>query len=1104
MSGRGATDLPRIEDKEFALPGAEEELEMAKIAEVPVSADEATTPEAAVAEATNGTTNGTTTGVSDGATTQQATAQLAATDPPTNLNTMQRKHQTAQEITELFLTSPEKSVRDKGRITLSRRRHVDTVIILNLPHALSDEKKLKDFFELELNLGPVEQVHIARRYTRLRKAIEERYKWLKNLEWAWTRYLGNPAEHFDLMTDEDVLAIMEYSAAKEAEGKGDSKEPAKEEEKVPTLKLEDFELKEVSTSSAAPAENGTASTVVAATASSTLATDQATVEAVLGQTDPSQETSYNPADFSKAFGRYIDSAYPCGPTRDALNYYFAKFKEADEKVRLLRDRIETSTMTSTAFVVFFSPESAVVATQTLLPSRPGLGYMRVLPSPSTRDLVWSNISSRWAAPSMKAFRTMIVFGILFLLVFFWSVPVSLLSSFLSLDSLANAFPNSIGVLVESMPPLLKDLIQGLIPSIILSIWMGILPIILYALCMFEGIEAFSWIDLSLFSKLFFYNIWNTLLIFAISGSIWNALDAIINNPSEIPQMLASALTGVSPFFMVYIFLNGFIMLPLRLLLPGYVYLSFLRRLFPDYKKMSPRKVTKLVVPVHSMNYKLGDALTTPMVIYVLTFFYSQIQPLILPAGFAYFVICYVVWKYIFLYLHFPLYDTRGTGYSQVGWAGMIMRRVMFASMIQILMMLGVLGAKGNWYIGVPVCVTVLALAIIVAFSMNSGLSSWEKFIPLRAANQARSRDDLILAQLKLGVSGIGSASKATADTTTGRRMATAEAVEPLLPAGTKSGKADLVVPASAEITEEATADTTAAAIDLAIAADAKEEPTIPVIMTKSTFPEATGDTGKDIGNFFKYLVTGSNGSGLLSDEAIRSYSDTVIDFVKPHLGKHEPEVPHELRTGQMTERGRIISKEKYDSFKYEYAIPMDLNKDGLADMDAEAADDAVFRPDRAGYTGYYLEPDSWRLKGVLDPIIPLKGGFDLKFGLPLLRNLLNQLLLLRLLCSLTGSFNVYRLAEEDPQNYIYSHPAVSGALPQLWLPSRKHTINISDVRKRYDIVKSDEEKRKSFEARVDKKEWKWLKGSPHWMQEVWSDFSSAWGAFGTSIAFTFR
>jgi len=119
-------------------------------------------------------------------------------------STIKRNHSKAQQITDMFLEAPQLSANDKGRIALARRRHVDlrTVIILNLPNVLSGDQLLRDFFEFELNLGPVEQVHIARRYTNLRQALAEREMWLFKLEGAWAQYLGNPADPFDQMTDE--------------------------------------------------------------------------------------------------------------------------------------------------------------------------------------------------------------------------------------------------------------------------------------------------------------------------------------------------------------------------------------------------------------------------------------------------------------------------------------------------------------------------------------------------------------------------------------------------------------------------------------------------------------------------------------------------------------------------------------------------------------------------------------------------------------------------------------------------------------------------------------------------------------------------------------
>jgi hypothetical protein len=160
MSGRGATELPRLEDEFFSLPGVEEEVNY------PIAAGPPETTPAKSLDATTTGTNGSLEAPTNGSVEETMASSEAATESAVTFapeiahkaesSTIKRNHSKAKKIADMFLEAPLLSQNDKGRILLARRRHVDlrTVIILNLPNVLSEDQLLKDFFEFELNLGP--------------------------------------------------------------------------------------------------------------------------------------------------------------------------------------------------------------------------------------------------------------------------------------------------------------------------------------------------------------------------------------------------------------------------------------------------------------------------------------------------------------------------------------------------------------------------------------------------------------------------------------------------------------------------------------------------------------------------------------------------------------------------------------------------------------------------------------------------------------------------------------------------------------------------------------------------------------------------------------
>lgn len=81
--------------------------------------------------------------------------------------------------------------------TLSAR----TLLITGIPPYLRSDRKLADYFE-KLGIGVVESVHTIRHVGRLLEFIKERTQHLRQLETAYTNYLGNPCDDPNYDPDE--------------------------------------------------------------------------------------------------------------------------------------------------------------------------------------------------------------------------------------------------------------------------------------------------------------------------------------------------------------------------------------------------------------------------------------------------------------------------------------------------------------------------------------------------------------------------------------------------------------------------------------------------------------------------------------------------------------------------------------------------------------------------------------------------------------------------------------------------------------------------------------------------------------------------------------
>lgn len=85
--------------------------------------------------------------------------------------------------------------------TLSAR----TLLVTGIPPHLRSDRKLAEYFE-KLGIGVVESVHTIRHVGRLLEFIKERAQHLRQLETAYTNYLGNPCEDPNYDPDEILNA----------------------------------------------------------------------------------------------------------------------------------------------------------------------------------------------------------------------------------------------------------------------------------------------------------------------------------------------------------------------------------------------------------------------------------------------------------------------------------------------------------------------------------------------------------------------------------------------------------------------------------------------------------------------------------------------------------------------------------------------------------------------------------------------------------------------------------------------------------------------------------------------------------------------------------
>ncbi|KAI9024137.1 hypothetical protein DFJ74DRAFT_705857 [Hyaloraphidium curvatum] len=403
-----------------------------------------------------------------------------------------------------------------------------------------------------------------------------------------------------------------------------------------------------------------------------------------------------------------------GPRVDAISYHFDRFKTYDAKVQAIRSQeLDDSKPTPYAFVTFKDAQSAAIACQCVVPLEPATSSgWRIVRAPHPRDINWMNISS-WTSESQIMFwRTVLTIVTLVALVFFWSQPIAVISNLLRPESLQAILPPAWSEWVAGWSDATKIAVAGAAPALLVAVYMALLPPIMILLCYLQGIEAYSWIDISCLNKFYFYSIINIVLVYTLSSGVTSSLSDILGQPKEIPTILAKNLTSIAPFFVNWINLNTFIQTPILLLLPPHIVPQLFIYVVRKFRHCTPRLVAEFTLPPHLTNLNLGLLLVAPLMVNVIALIFSGIQPLVLPVAALYFLVAFAVLKYQLLYMNFVPYDTRGLGLGDAGFIGMIVKRVLAGELLHVLLMVGALTLKGAADKAVPAGMTLLALLIV--------------------------------------------------------------------------------------------------------------------------------------------------------------------------------------------------------------------------------------------------------------------------------------------------------------------------------------------------------------------------------------------------------
>lgn len=373
-----------------------------------------------------------------------------------------------------------------------------------------------------------------------------------------------------------------------------------------------------------------------------------------------------------------------GAKVDPVDLYTKKLEDVEENVKLEQSTFyQNEKELPAAFVSFKSRYGAAMSYQVLQASNPLSWVTEAAPEPN--DVYWPFVSAPYLQLWISKFLVIVA---AFFLTILFLLPVTFVQGLTQLTELEALLPFLKKVLTLTI---VSDIITGYLPSLILQMFLYIVPPIMMLFSAMQGYFSNSRKMISACSKVLYFTIWNVFFATVLSGSVISQIETFLSDPKDIPRQLAVVVPGQATFFITYVLTSGWTGLSLEI-----------TRLFPLIGNFFTR---------HFCN-PIGDADCAPLFPYhrdipkvllfgLLGFTYSLLAPLIMPFLLVYFFVGYIFYRNQLLKVYSPRFESAGQFWP------IVHDCTIFSLILMQILAIGIFGVKkvpfaSGWIIPMPI------------------------------------------------------------------------------------------------------------------------------------------------------------------------------------------------------------------------------------------------------------------------------------------------------------------------------------------------------------------------------------------------------------------
>lgn len=318
----------------------------------------------------------------------------------------------------------------------------------------------------------------------------------------------------------------------------------------------------------------------------------------------------------------------------------------DEIIRLTnllekaRRKLDQHHPHNSAFIEFHDILAAQIFSQIVLYQKP-LRMSKRYVDAAPEDIIWDNLNVN---PYDERIRNMISWVITIGLVILWSFPVAFIGSLSNIASLCTT-AHWLSWLCQA-PPRTLDVIQGVLPPVLLALIFLILPMLLRLISRYSGVPRISEIELILMTRYYIFLVIHGFVVTTLSSGLTAAIPELSKDPSQAVTILTINLPRAAIFFMTYMITTSLTSAS-GALLQIFPLIMYYLKLF--VLASTPRSVFD--VRYQMAQPQFGTLFPNTTLLATIGLAYSITAPIMTVLALVAFTIYWVVYKYLFLFVY---------------------------------------------------------------------------------------------------------------------------------------------------------------------------------------------------------------------------------------------------------------------------------------------------------------------------------------------------------------------------------------------------------------------------------------------------------------------